>query len=141
MILNRQRKMRVAVGPLETFLERVKAETREKDAELTVCLVSDAEMAQLNQKFRRKRGPTDVLSFPAKERRKADSDGARFLGDIAIAPETARRYALRDGRKLEDELRILILHGALHLLGYDHETDHGQMDRIEKKLRRRLGLT
>jgi probable rRNA maturation factor len=141
MILNRQKKMRVAVGPLEKFLERVKAETREKDAELSVCLVSDAEMARLNQKFRRKRGPTDVLSFPAQERRKADSDGARFLGDIAIAPGTARRYALRDGRKLKDELKILILHGALHLLGYDHETDHGQMDRIEKKLRRRLGLT
>jgi probable rRNA maturation factor len=141
MILNRQKKMRVAVGPLEEFLERVKAETRESEAELTICLVSDAEIARLNRKFRRKRGPTDVLSFPAKERKKTESDGGRFLGDIAIAPETARRYALRDGRKLKDELQILILHGVLHLLGYDHETDHGRMDRTEKRLRRRLGLT
>ena len=141
MILNRQKKIRVALAPLEEFLERVKTETRSRDAEVTVCLVSDAEIARLNQKFRRKRGPTDVLSFPAQERKKAESDGARFLGDVAIAPETARRYAVRNGRKPKDELRILILHGVLHLLGYDHETDHGQMDRIEKKLRRRLGLT
>jgi probable rRNA maturation factor len=141
MILNRQKKVRVAVGPLEEFLKRVQAETRESQAELTICLVSDVEIARLNGKFRRKRGPTDVLSFPAKERKRAESDGARFLGDIAIAPETARRYALRDGRKLKDELQILILHGVLHLLGHDHETDHGRMDRIEKRLRRRLGLT
>jgi len=62
------------------------------------------------------------------------------LGDIAISPATARRYAKKNGRKLSSELRVLILHGVLHLLGYDHETDRGEMDRVERKLRRRLGL-
>ena len=63
------------------------------------------------------------------------------MGDIAIAPETARRYAEKNGRSLSKELRVLILHGVLHLLGYDHETDRGEMDRIERKLRRRFGLS
>ena len=63
-----------------------------------------------------------------------------YLGDIAIAPETARRYAKENGRSLSNELRVLILHGVLHLLGYDHETDRGEMDRIEQKMRRRFGL-
>jgi len=62
------------------------------------------------------------------------------LGDIAIAPETARRYARNHGRTLDNELRVLMLHGVLHLMGYDHESDHGQMNRIEQKLRRRLGI-
>jgi len=141
MVLNRQKKIRVATAPLEKFLRRVQVETRTGDAEVTVCLVSDAEIARMNQEFRRKRGPTDVLSFLAEGRRKTEATGAKFLGDIAIAPQTARRYAVRDGRKLRHELQVLILHGVLHLMGYDHETDRGQMDRIEKKLRRRLGLT
>ena len=63
-----------------------------------------------------------------------------YLGDIAIAPVTARRYAKKNGRSLSNELRVLILHGVLHLLGYDHETDRGEMDRIERKMRRRFGL-
>jgi probable rRNA maturation factor len=64
-----------------------------------------------------------------------------FLGDIAISPATARRNAKKLGRSLPSELRVLILHGVLHLLGYDHETDCGLMDRVEGRLRRRLGLT
>jgi probable rRNA maturation factor len=63
-----------------------------------------------------------------------------YLGDIAISPATARRYAKQHGRKLSSELRVLILHGVLHLLGYDHETDRGEMDRVERKLRERFGL-
>jgi probable rRNA maturation factor len=63
-----------------------------------------------------------------------------YLGDIAIAPETARRYAKKNGRSLGDELRVLILHGVLHLLGYDHEADRGEMNHIEQKMRRRFGL-
>jgi probable rRNA maturation factor len=130
--------------------------------DLTVCLVSDAEMARLNQNFRKKKGPTDVLSFPAfarrrtarlalpKRRRPASEGGpynlhaakaGAYLGDIAISPATARRYAKKYERHLASELRVLILHGILHLLGYDHETDHGEMDKTEQKLRKRLGLT
>ena len=150
MILNRQRSVQVALRPLELFLARVRQELGIGEADVTVCLVSDAEIARMNQVFRRKKGPTDVLSFPAEERRRTGWPARRrgragrgkesFLGDVAIAPATALRNAKKLGRTLPSELRILILHGVLHLLGYDHETDHGEMDRAEKRLRRRLGL-
>jgi probable rRNA maturation factor len=145
MILTRQREVRVARPPLESFLRRLKSELGCGAADVTVCLVSDAEIARMNVKFRKKKGPTDVLSFPAvKRRRSAPSrpraKGGEFLGDIAISPATARRYAKKNGHTLASELRVLILHGVLHLLGYDHETDQGEMDRVEAKLRKRFGL-
>jgi probable rRNA maturation factor len=148
MILNRQRAVRLMRRPLETFLHRVQNELGLMEASVTVCLVSDAEIARMNKTFRRKKGSTDVLSFPAAARRRAGSLPAvsnkmketEFLGDIAISPATARRYARKNGRTLPSELRVLILHGVLHLLGYDHETDRGEMDRVERKLRKRFGL-
>jgi probable rRNA maturation factor len=153
MILNRQRAVRVARGPLEEFFRRVLREMHLRDSDITICFVSDAEIARMNSAFRGKKGPTDVLSFPAGTGKKKktytedtestdDAEDAEksYLGDIAIAPETARRYAKKNGRSLSNELRVLILHGVLHLLGYDHETDRGEMDRIERKLRRRFGL-
>jgi probable rRNA maturation factor len=153
MILNRQRSVRLSTRALESFLLRVRRELDLKQAQVTVCLVSDAEIAGMNQSFRKKRGPTDVLSFPAVKLRKPrqsrrpvslaftplDGD-AGSLGDIAIAPAVAKRNAKNYGRTLPAELKILILHGVLHLLGFDHEADRGEMDRTEKKLRRRLGL-
>ena len=149
MILNRQRAVRLAQRPLQLFVARVRRELRLDQADLTICFVSDAEIARMNQEFRKKKGPTDVLSFPARERRRSAVLRRRarvrpagyFLGDIAIAPSVARRNAKTLGRTLPSELKILILHGVLHLLGYDHETDRGQMDRIEARLRRKLGLT
>jgi len=148
MILNRQREVRVARPPLELFLRRVKRELELGRQQVTICLVSDAEMARLNQSFRRKKGPTDVLSFPSTMRRagpvvgrgKNRSESGEDLGDIAICPATARRYAKKHARTLASEIRVLMLHGVLHLLGYDHETDRGEMDRIEQKLRKRLGI-
>jgi rRNA maturation RNase YbeY len=149
MILNRQRAVRVARRPLELFLRLVEKELHLGASDVTVCFVSDAEIARMNLSFRKKKGPTDVLSFPAerKKRKKLYAEGAEssakaeaYLGDIAIAPETARRYAKKNGRSLSNELRVLILHGVLHLLGYDHETDRGEMNRIEQKMRRRFGL-
>jgi probable rRNA maturation factor len=148
MILNRQRAVRLARPPLETFLRRAKKELGLEKAGLTVCLVSDAEIARMNETYRKKKGPTDVLSFPilvrgrpVRLRRGSRAIKDReYLGDIAISPGTARRYAKKNGRKLLSELQVLILHGVLHLLGYDHETDRGQMERIERKLRKRLGL-
>jgi len=148
MIVNRQRAARLARPPLESFLRRVKNELGLEEAGLTVRLVSDAEIARMNETFRKKKGPTDVLSFPMVARRRpvrlrrgsrTVKDG-EYLGDIAISPATAQRYAKKNGRKLSSELQVLILHGVLHLLGYDHETDRGKMDRIERKLRKRLGL-
>ncbi|HEX9344958.1 MAG TPA: rRNA maturation RNase YbeY [Candidatus Acidoferrum sp.] len=148
MIVNRQRAARLARPPLEAFLRRVKHELGLEEAGLTVRLVSDAEIARMNETFRKKKGPTDVLSFPMMARRRPVRlrRGSRtvrageYLGDIAISPATAQRYAKKNGRKLSSELQVLILHGVLHLLGYDHETDRGKMDRIEQKLRKRLGL-
>ena len=79
-----------------------------------------------------------MLSFPANGRRPAQS--AEYVGDIAISPETARRNARRFSRSLSMEMRILILHGMIHLAGFDHEADHGEMDRLERRLRKRLGV-
>jgi probable rRNA maturation factor len=154
MILNRQRAVRVARRPLELFLARVRRELGIGEADVTICFVSDAEIARMNQAFRKKKGPTDVLSFPGVDRhapvlfqRHRKPGSARrakrevFLGDVAISPATARRNAKKLGRSLPSELQILILHGVLHLLGYDHETDRGEMDRVEARLWRRLGLT
>ncbi len=151
MILNQQHEVRVALRPLESFLRRVQRELGLKPSGMTVCLVSDAAMARLNQNFRRRKGPTDVLSFPTatkltpvrlRPRRRVTNSGRHeYLGDIAISPATARRYAKKQERPLASELRMLILHGVLHLLGYDHEADHGEMDRIERKLRTCFGLT
>jgi probable rRNA maturation factor len=154
MILNRQRTVRVARPPLEAFLARVREQLRLNGAEITVCLVSDPAIARMNETFRHKKGPTDVLSFPSdsstrrsnaarhrsRPRRIAASAEDHSLGDIAISPATARRNAKKLGRALPSELQILILHGVLHLLGYDHETDNGQMTRVENRLRRKLGL-
>jgi len=148
MILNRQRAVRLARRPLESFLRRAREEVGFQGAGVTVCLVSDAEIARLNETFRKKKGPTDVLSFPAVARRRPvrlrrnskPVNAGADLGDIAISPATARRYAKKNGRSLASELQVLILHGVLHLLGYDHETDRGEMDRVERKLRKRLGL-
>jgi len=149
MILNRQRGVRLGLRSLNTFLQQAKEKLGLGEAEVTICLVSDAEIARMNAAFRKKKGPTDVLSFPAVRRRGPAliERGLRKkklrgdLGDVAISPATARRNAKEQGRTLTDEMRILMLHGILHLLGYDHETDHGRMNRLERKLRRRLGLT
>jgi probable rRNA maturation factor len=146
-VINRQRAVRIALAPLRSFLKAVCQGLQSPPAEVTVCFVSDAEIIRLNENFRHKRGSTDVLSFPSHRQRSrkhgktAPPHTPPYLGDIAISPTAARRNAAEYGRTLPVELRILILHGLLHLLGYDHETDHGQMTRLENKLRRRFGLT
>jgi len=140
--------VRVAVGPLEEFLENILGEIGLGPECVAVRLIGDGEMARLNEKYRKKKGPTDVLSFPAAEdsgkpgtlRQQVRRARGKFLGDIAIAPRVARRNAKLLGRGLPEELKVLILHGLLHLLGYDHETDRGEMERIEMRLRRKLGI-
>ncbi|MGH9684752.1 MAG: rRNA maturation RNase YbeY [Candidatus Acidiferrales bacterium] len=151
MILNRQRHVRLAIRGLEKFLARARRHLRLPVDSLTVAFVTDSEIAKWNRAYRGKNRPTDVLSFssddhprngkPEMKRYDASAHGAAaYLGDIAIAPAIARRNARRFGRTLDQEMRILILHGLLHLMGYDHETDRGQMDRRERRLRRDLGL-
>jgi probable rRNA maturation factor len=100
--------------------------------DVCVALVSDARMRALNRQFRGKDRPTDVLSFPA---------GTRgFLGDIVIASGVAKKQAKAAGHRLNIEIRILALHGLLHLLGYDHHGDDGKMARVEARLRMKAGL-
>jgi probable rRNA maturation factor len=146
-IENRQKSVRVKMRALQDFLAEVIQELGLDKDSVAVCLINDTQMARLNGQYRNKRRTTDVLSFPAEERRRPSSlqSSVRklrgsFLGDIAISPVVARRNARTFGRRFEDELRILTLHGVLHLLGYDHETDRGEMSRVETRLRRRLGI-
>ncbi|MCB1056181.1 MAG: rRNA maturation RNase YbeY [Acidobacteria bacterium] len=97
-----------------------------------VRFTSDRELRRLNHTYRGKDRSTDVLSFPGEE-----GPEGRHLGDVAISVPTARRQAAAAGHPTERELRILLLHGVLHCLGYDHETDDGAMERLERRLRRR----
>jgi probable rRNA maturation factor len=146
MILNRQRRVRIPIQNLETFLSRAQEMLHLPADALTVCLVTDSEIARWNRTYRGKNRPTDVLSFPmhaASGRRSSRPRNGRpseYLGDVAIAPKIALRNARHLGRPFDDEMKVLILHGILHLMGYDHERDTGQMDRREQRLRRALGL-
>jgi probable rRNA maturation factor len=99
---------------------------------LTIAIAPDTRVRALNKRFRRTDKATDVLSFPAGERGE--------LGDVIIAAGVARRQALAAGHSLQTELKVLALHGLLHLLGYDHETDDGRMLRVERRLRLKCGL-
>ena len=103
--------------------------------DVSVLLTGDEAIRTLNRNYRRKDKPTDVLSFPA-----AESAGG-VAGDVAISFETAFRQAQEHKHPLEMEIKLLLLHGLLHLAGYDHEIDNGAMHRKEKRLRRELGLT
>jgi probable rRNA maturation factor len=100
--------------------------------EVNICVTSNREMQALNRRFRKKNKPTDVLSFPA--------DGKGVAGDIAISLEIAAANAAELGHSLETEVKILIVHGMLHLAGYDHETDKGEMQAREAFLREKLKL-
>ncbi len=129
MILNRQRKVKINKKPLLELKEKLREEFSEK-RDFTVVLVSDRKITELNRLYRGKNEPTDVLSFQAGQE--------DYLGDVIISTETALRQAQQLGHSLEKELKILIIHGFLHLLGYDHETDHGEMRALERKLWKKL---
>jgi probable rRNA maturation factor len=103
---------------------------------VSIALLSDRRVRSLNRAYRRKDAPTDVLSFSYSQPGEAD----RFLGEIVIARGVARRQARAAKHSELTEWRLLALHGLLHLLGYDHETDDGRMRRMERRLRRRGGL-
>lgn len=152
MVINQQKRVRVKIRALDDFFHRAAALVRLPADSATICLVSDTKIAAWNSLYRGKKKPTDVLSFPAAGSRRNGSGrrtraiqsvrgaGGKYLGDIAIAPAVAQRNARTDGHSLDKELRILTLHGLLHLMGYDHETDDGTMERIEMRLRRKLRI-
>ena len=109
--------------------------------DVCVALISDRRMRALNRQFRGKDQVTDVLSFPAKDGSAPSAPSAAgFLGDIVIAEGVAKHQAKEHGHSLKIEVQTLALHGLLHLLGYDHETDDGEMARAEARLRKHAGL-
>jgi len=125
---------------LAQFLTRAQAAVRLR-GQVTVMLTSDAAMRDLNRRFRGKNKPTDVLSFPASSPTQNQKNGRdRIAGDVAISVETAIRQSVEQGHSLAIEIKVLMLHGLLHLAGHDHETDGGEMLRRERSLRARLGL-
>lgn len=118
-------------GRVRGFLGRVARLTRARDDEVSVLFCGDRRMRSLNRRYRGKDRSTDVLAFPAP---------GPLLGDIVVSVPYAAREARRRGEPAHREMDRLLLHGFLHLLGYDHETDEGEMDALEGRLRRRLGM-
>jgi probable rRNA maturation factor len=126
---------------LERFVARARQAARLKGM-VDILVTSNSEMKSLNRRFRGKDKPTDVLSFPAGDDGHEKQSGAKseFAGEIAISAEIAAENARELGHSAGQEVKILVLHGLLHLRGYDHERDQGQMARRENQLRERLHL-
>lgn len=138
-IVNRQRKLPIAAARWETFAAKALKVLPVKNASATIVFISDRAMVELNHRWRGKRGTTDVLSFPAAQDTFEKSEGLN-LGDVVISVEQAARQAKQNKLSLNTEVAQLILHGLLHLCGYDHAADKGEMNRLELKLRKRLGI-
>ena len=138
-VVNRQRKVPVDIERWRAFTTKASRIVPNEAAGVTVAFVSDRAMRELNRMWRHKSGTTDVLSFPAEQDEFEKAEGAR-LGDVVISVEQAARQAKENGLTVDDEIAQLILHGLLHLCGYDHETDSGEMNRLELRLRRKLGI-
>lgn len=113
----------------------------EEITEISIAFVNDEAMTALNRKFRKKARTTDVLTFPADDSYNDPSQTGRPLGDIVISVDQARRQAAQEKHSTAVEVRYLILHGILHALGYDHESDQGEMNALEVEAREMLGLT
>lgn len=138
-VINLQRNVKIDQSRLRAFASEIpKYVTEAAGSTFTVALIDDARMRELNETFRGKDSATDVLSFPHEPGEFDPRDD--FLGDIVISAETARRQASENGLTLENEIKQLILHGLLHLCGYDHETDGGEMEARELELRIRLDI-
>lgn len=136
-VVSRQRHRKIDLRTWEHFAAKALRAIGTDQKSATIAFVSSRQMRQLNKRFRGIDKSTDVLSFPD------DSDfGDRNanLGDIAVAVDQAETQARQNSLKFEQEIAQLILHGLLHLCGYDHDTDNGEMNRLELRLRKRLGI-
>ena len=134
MIIAERKSKNLSTGALSSFL-RLARKTLGFSADVNVLLTANDHMRRLNRQFRKKNKPTDVLSFPTFK-----NSREKYAGDVAISIEIAKQNAQRLGHSLEDEIKVLMLHGLLHLAGYDHESDNGEMASLEDGLRRKLGL-
>ena len=132
-VVNRQRTCKVPSRNWSELASKILKQVGRDGSSATIAFVSDQKSRELNRTFRGIDKPTDVLSFPS-------GDSGSDLGDIAVSIETAIVQAKQNGLLLESEIAQLILHGLLHLCGYDHETDNGEMNQLELQLRRRLKI-
>jgi probable rRNA maturation factor len=138
-VVNLQRKVALDPQLFTSYIQTIPAAVGEADGKtFSVAFVSDRRMRELNKLFRGKDATTDVLSFPHEPGEFDPRDN--FLGDVVISAEQAQKQAKENNFPLEGEIKQLILHGLLHLCGYDHETDNGEMDARELELRERLGI-
>lgn len=144
-VVNRQRLARIDARRVARLAGATLDAVGRDGANLTVAFVRDRVIRELNSKFRGSDRATDVLSFPAEDERESasgvhfmGSGVSEFLGDIVVSTDTALKQANDEGHSFEREVNELLIHGVLHLCGYDHETDRGQMNRLELKLRSKL---
>ena len=138
-IVNRQRTSAIDSDRWERFTQRALKLVPGGNAGATVAFVSDRSMRALNKRWRDKTGTTDVLSFPAGQN-EFEQANETTLGDVVISIQQAARQAKENGLTFDQEIAQLILHGLIHLCGYDHATDSGEMDRLELQLRRKLRI-
>lgn len=138
-VVNLQRKINIDNSAIRSFTETLSTSVPDAAGRVfSVAFVNDGRMKQLNELFRGKSTTTDVLSFPYES---DEFDPVKDnLGDIVISAEQAAKQAAENGLSLEAEIKQLILHGVLHLCGYDHETDNGEMNALELELRDKLGI-
>ena len=137
-VWNRQRRIKIDSEAVEIFCGALSESLNLSGRAFSVIFTGTAAMRHLNNEWRKKDCATDVLSFTYGDEL---VDGMPFLGEIVIAPEIAMRRAAEYGASPEYEIRKLIVHGALHLIGYDHETDDGEMSRTQKRVLRRRFFT
>lgn len=138
-IINRQRTLKINARQWREFGTRALRAVGATSRTASIVFVSDAAIRKLNRQFRGKDRPTDVLSFPT-QAEEFEHENQSHLGEVVISVQRAAAQAKQNGLSFANEIQQLILHGLLHLCGYDHETDGGEMNRIELKLRKKLGV-
>lgn len=138
-VINQQRKIKIETKDFEDFGNLVTKKVAD-GKHCSIAFVSDSKIKELNKIFRNKNYSTDVLSFPYEPDQFDFLETENFIGDIIISLETAMRQAVENSLPLEMEIKQLILHGVLHLLGYDHESDGGEMNELELEWRRKLKI-
>ena len=138
-VVNRQRRHKINSKQWREFTEKALRAIGRDNGSATIVFVSDDAIEKLNQRFRGKSSATDVLSFPA-EAEPFEVENGSHLGDVVISVERAAAQAKANKLSFSSEVEQLILHGLLHLCGYDHESDNGKMNRLELKLRQKMGI-
>lgn len=138
-VVDRQRKLKLDCEHWQEFAAKALRVLPANAPGVTVAFVSDRAMRELNRRWRGRSGTTDVLSFPAAQDEFEKSEGLT-MGDVVISVDQAARQAAENKLSFDEEIAQLIVHGLLHLCGYDHETDNGEMNRLELRLRRKLQI-